>query len=414
MMEEESGHYLDKLDTQQKAASTVDRNSVITAGAGAGKTTVLASRYIHLVVEKKIPVRSILALTFTRKAAAEMYERIYGALASITTPWAFEQLADFQNAHITTLDSFCAEIVRQAARDFGYSPEFAIDDEKSIDIAQGIAYRFVIRNRDRPGIKEALQSFPFDTVASLLFGDLGARQVTPLALNEQYFSPMKEKLKALADEKASEAIRNLLQIAGSIIDRAPEAAAPKADCVAAIDCSKAFVKTFAEAGKKHFVLSDFAGHFSAFAKLTMRSYGRNEAEQAIKEMAKEAKEKAGTLLDFADYEAMFPAHCALLERLDEFASEVAEAKRLADVMDFKDLGACAVDILKRRKDIRTFWKSGIDSIMIDEFQDNNELQKNLLYLLAEKKGRESDDIPLSEDLEDGKLFFVGDEKQSIY
>ena len=100
----------------------------------------------------------------------------------------------------------------------------------------------------------------------------------------------------------------------------------------------------------------------------MRSYGRNEAEQAIKELAKDAKDKSITLLEFIDYEAMFPAHCALLKRLDEYASEVAESKRLADVMDFKDLGVCAVDILKRRTDIRAFWKSSIESIMIDEFQ----------------------------------------------
>jgi len=414
MTEQESGHYLDRLDERQKAASTVQRNSVITAGAGAGKTTVLASRYIYLVVEKKIPVHSILALTFTRKAAAEMYERIYESLAAITTPWALEQLSDFQNAHITTLDSFCAEIVRQAARDYGYSPEFAIDDEKTKDIARGIAYRFVARNHDKPGIKETLQSFPFDSVASLLFGDLGASQVTPLALNEPYFSPMEKRLKALAAEKATETMRELRDGALAIVNKAAEASAPRADCLNAIDCSRTFIEAFGSAGKDRFALSDFTEYFSAFAKLAMRSYGRNEAEQSIKEQAKKAKEKAGTLLELADYEAMSASHSALLERLDMFASEVAEAKRLADVMDFKDLGACAVDILRRRKDLRAFWKSGIESIMIDEFQDNNELQKNLLYLLAEKKDQESDRIPLPENLEDGKLFFVGDEKQSIY
>ena len=411
---EQDSLYLDKLDAKQRAASTVRRNSVVTAGAGAGKTTVLASRYIHLVVEKKIPVRSILALTFTRKAAAEMYERIYKALASIATPLAAEQLADFQNAHITTIDSFCAEIVRQAARDFGYSPEFAIDDEKAADLAKGIAYRFVARNREKAGVKEALLSFPFDAVASLLFGELGARRVTPLALSEPYFSPMRERLKAFAEERSAELLRQLLAASGRIVDLAAEAAAPRADCAGAIDCSRALIEAGAGPGSGGFALRDFAGIFGSFARLAMRSYGRNDTEQAIKELAKDAKEKAATLLEFIDYETMFPAHCALLKRLDEYASEVAEAKRLADVMDFKDLGACAVDVLKRRKDIRAFWKSGIESIMIDEFQDNNELQKNLLYLLAEKKGIESESIPQPDALEDGKLFFVGDEKQSIY
>ena len=412
-MEQES-RYLDKLDEKQRAASTLRRNGVVTAGAGAGKTTVLASRYIHLVVEKKIPVRSILALTFTRKAAAEMYERIYKALASIATPQAAEQLADFQNARITTIDSFCAEIVRQSARDFGYSPEFVIDDEKAADLAKGIAYRFVARNRGKAGVKEALLSFPFDAVASLLFGELGARLVTPLALSEPYFSPMMERLKAFAAESSAGTMRQLLDASGRIVGLAADALAPKADCAEAIACSRALIGAGAKPGDDGFVLRDFAGDFASFAKLAMRSYGRNETEQAIKELAKDAKEKAVTLLEFVDYETMFPAHCELLKRLDEYASEVAEAKRLADLMDFKDLGACAVDILKRRKDIRAFWKSGVESIMIDEFQDNNELQKHLLYLLAEKKGLESEGIPPPDALEDGKLFFVGDEKQSIY
>ena len=61
-------------------------------------------------------------------------------------PWRPNSSPIFQNAHITTIDSFCAEIVRQAARDFGYSPEFTIDDEKAADLAKGIAYRFVARN----------------------------------------------------------------------------------------------------------------------------------------------------------------------------------------------------------------------------------------------------------------------------
>lgn len=104
----------------------------------------------------------------------------------------------------------------------------------------------------------------------------------------------------------------------------------------------------------------------------------------------------------------------MLKCLDAFALQLAEQKRLADIMDFKDLGLCAVDTLLRRTDIRQELKLSIQRIMIDEFQDNNELQKSLLYLLAEKQALMLDRIPTALEIETDKLFFVGDEKQSIY
>ena len=424
MSEPQIPGYLARLDGPQRAASAAERNCVVTAGAGAGKTTVLAARYLHLVIGRKIPVRSILALTFTKKASAEMYERIYAALAAQTGPaaaspedqaWAREQLGDFQNAHITTLDSFCAEIVRQAARDYGYSPEFSVDADASDDLAKSIAYRYAFRNRDAEGLNALLRSFTYDDVAARLFGDVGARLVTPPALSEKIFSPMKASMAALARMKEGEALDRLAAMAGQILSLAGSAHSPKADCAAAIEAAAAFLDARE---------SDEGGRaaLKAFQDLKLRSYSKGESEQAIKAIVQGSKDAgiqgardlAGDLEDFAEYRAAEPFHQALYDRLDEYARELAEAKRRADVMDFKDLGACAVHALKRRKDIRGRWKSQIRAIMIDEFQDNNELQKDLLYLLAERGGESADGIPAPDSLAGDKLFFVGDEKQSIY
>jgi len=431
MSDARTPEYLSRLDGPQRAACSAERSCVVTAGAGAGKTTVLASRYLNLVMGKRIPVRSILALTFTKKASAEMYERIYTALAAQSGPtasppreppsmsedqaWAREQLDDFQNAHITTLDSFCAEIVRQAARDYGYSPEFTIDADASDDLAASIAYRYALRNRDAEGLNALLRSFAFDDVAARLFGDVGARLVTPLALTEKIFSPMKASMAALAEKKEGEALDRLAGMAKEILDLAAGAFSPKADCAAAIEAAAAFLEARETS-------SDSRAALQAFQALKLRAYSKGESEQAIKAIVQGSKEAgiqgardlAGDLEDFAEYRAAEPSHHALYDRLDEYARELAEAKRRADVMDFKDLGACAVDALKRRKDIRNRWKTQIRAIMIDEFQDNNELQKDLLYLLAERGDKAADGIPPPESLAEGKLFFVGDEKQSIY
>ncbi|MEW5817380.1 MAG: UvrD-helicase domain-containing protein, partial [Spirochaetota bacterium] len=98
----------------------------------------------------------------------------------------------------------------------------------------------------------------------------------------------------------------------------------------------------------------------------------------------------------------------------DFQDHILEKKRNAGVLSFQDVQEMAVAIILENKNLRSYYKKRFSHILIDEFQDNNLLQKRLLYLLAEKKGEEKDDFPQADDLEKGKLFFVGDEKQSIY
>ena len=101
------------LNTEQLSVVFSDKNTIVSAGAGSGKTTVLSYRFLRLVLEGKAKVSQILTLTFTRKAAAEMHTRIFEKLLSYKDyPIVEEQLSDFSNATISTLDSFCSQIVR--------------------------------------------------------------------------------------------------------------------------------------------------------------------------------------------------------------------------------------------------------------------------------------------------------------
>ena len=90
------------LNQEQQAAVTSSVNTVAAAGAGAGKTFVLARRYAYLVCVKKLKVSEILTLTFTRKATAEMYSRIYQTLLTVAnlfgTAEAIQAVADFHSA----------------------------------------------------------------------------------------------------------------------------------------------------------------------------------------------------------------------------------------------------------------------------------------------------------------------------
>jgi ATP-dependent helicase/nuclease subunit A len=83
-------------------------------------------------------------------------------------------------------------------------------------------------------------------------------------------------------------------------------------------------------------------------------------------------------------------------------------------LTFRDIAHLAVDALSRYPDLRQFYNRSFSAVMIDEFQDNNELQRELIFLLAEKPDHEEPGIPDLPNLDPGKMIFVGDEKQSIY
>jgi ATP-dependent exoDNAse (exonuclease V) beta subunit len=98
----------------------------------------------------------------------------------------------------------------------------------------------------------------------------------------------------------------------------------------------------------------------------------------------------------------------------DFFSAAAADRAASGVLGFSDVAAMARGTLLRDKELRSWYKRRYDAIMIDEFQDNNALQKDLLYLLAERRDETRDGVPPASALRQGALFFVGDEKQSIY
>ncbi|MDR3192438.1 MAG: UvrD-helicase domain-containing protein, partial [Treponema sp.] len=144
---------LKKLNPEQERAAYWEENAVVAAGAGSGKTSVLASRYLWLITEKGCRVEEILTLTFTRKAAAEMYQRIHAALAAEAPAGeapaagtsagdagqrrerARAALEDFFHARIQTLDSYSAYIVKQASTRYGIRPDFTVDEERCRQLA---------------------------------------------------------------------------------------------------------------------------------------------------------------------------------------------------------------------------------------------------------------------------------------
>ncbi|WP_304223001.1 exodeoxyribonuclease V subunit beta [Gracilinema caldarium] len=397
------------LDDEQRAAYEADHNVVVSAGAGSGKTTVLSHRYVRLVRDKRLPVDSILTLTFTRKAAAEMFSRIYQELSKIDEPWVQEQLRRFDSARIDTLDSFCASIVRGSCQNYGIPPNFTIDEARLQVLAEQTAMEFLMEHRSEPVIASLVAHYSFERIVKEFLADFCLYRL-PFVANGSY----KESAKKQVDE-ILKLIKNILKnLKESILSGAAlDTSSGQIHLTALVKTAQKYEDISFEYNEAQYhiylnLCSDFLG--IRLPGKVAEGTDSGTAKKILKEI-KPLCERLKNLLIFYQQRSFIEVAGTLL---DDLAERYIRNKRREALLSFGDLVDLAVDILKTSLPLRTYYKNQIQAIMIDEFQDNNEKQKELLYLLAEDPAKTSPGIPEPEDLAPDKLFFVGDEKQSIY
>jgi ATP-dependent helicase/nuclease subunit A len=429
------------LNDEQRNAVYCTDNAVIAAGAGSGKTMVLASRFAWLVTEKKYRVREILTLTFTRKAAAQMYRRIHLLLAEITGgdrgekgALAKQALDEFTQARIQTLDSYCASIVRQAAHRYGINPDFTIDEDRCRRLAADEALPFLIAKRNHHAI---VRYYPWkspmliaeDIFASALINHTHFDALPDLRkdMNSQFAiicgewktqsALINEKLRELdniytGNEKYHNDLAPILSqfTTGKVIFPTDEEIRLFFNELTAIPHDSAI--EWAEAHLLHEKFTAIFEFISSIYNLDLRkgSPSKNPAKEIIKELRTLYGEFSSIVVFCIQAGLIY----SVLMLLSDLQHRYLDRKRAEGILTYNDIARLAKKILIEQHDIRQSEKEAFKAIMIDEFQDNNELQKELLFLLAEKPTVTHNGVPPANDLSRGKLFFVGDEKQSIY
>lgn len=392
------------LDPDQKAAVYADENCIVSAGAGSGKTTVLSYRFLRLVLEGKATASQILTLTFTRKAAREMHQRIHRLLLSCKDdPAIAAQLAQFDQAPISTLDSFCSSIVRSSSVSYGIAQDFAIDDEQNLANARQCAVRLLDDPNRSEGAKLVSTLYsPEDLVDSVLVPLVTKHYYLPKKVSEDAQSIIIEAVEKRY-EQLKGSFTSLLLRYSSLCDTSKTVQGVREDAVLLLDG-----------------LASASGEQELFTLLASpvgfrrKSGGKSEDLLFI-------RDTYDSYLEMRRFLCLALAVLTGRKQLESIVSfvhqlveEYQKEKRKSGILTFSDVSSLAVEILKENKALRKYFKQRFRYIMIDEFQDNNEQQKELLYLLAERLDREGEGIPKAIDLESDKLFFVGDEKQSIY
>ena len=430
-----------QLNEEQKAAAFCEENAVVAAGAGSGKTMVLANRFAWLLTEKDFKVDEILTLTFTTKAAAQMYRRIHLLLSEIAenetglkAQRARKALDDFIHARIQTLDSYSAALVKQCAPRYGISPDFIIDQERCQKIALEESLPFLIGFRHHPAIERLYSdNRPKDIVRNLfttvLFNyckidelkDFSADVKKQFDIINVEWKAQREELSALLNEMESLVLTDnaLLPQLVPIMENYKKG---KIEIPSQEDIQKYFNflvnlphELCIEKAETHPLQKIWVTLLYFLCDICALNLQRGKkSDNPIKEMVKQIRSLFGKFSSLATACMQAGFFLSIMSLMTELQSRYTQRKRAEDVLTFADIASLSRTILLEQEDIRQSEKESFKAIMIDEFQDNNELQKDLLFLLAEKLELKSEGIPRPQDLCPGKLFFVGDEKQSIY
>jgi ATP-dependent helicase/nuclease subunit A len=332
-----------------------DRNTVVLASAGTGKTRKLVQVYIELLERGVDPLR-IVAVTFTEKAAAEMRERIRAALYAKPGQW-MRTIGLLPVAPIATIHGFCGILLRERGFQAGIDPAFSIlDEQRSLDLSRESA-RETIRQEIRSGSEDVEQ----------LFGDFGLDGLVDTVVSAGYW------LNSLGADG------NWLK---QRVDDQRRAASPIENEIADD-------------------IRRYGGDFQKIGELADELEGKKARHSLRKRDDPHALlPRIGQIAGVASAEH--------LSRLVALSAEKFRAKKQAvNAMDFDDLLLAVRRLLKEDTAMRRYYQNRFQALLVDEFQDTDEVQADIISMLAEDPDR-------PEQLAPQKLMIVGDPKQSIY
>jgi ATP-dependent helicase/nuclease subunit A len=395
---------------QARAAHTLDRHISVTAGPGAGKTTVLVERYLHILREKKpSSIDQIVAITFTNRAANEMRERLRKALDGLLhnssgaerERWMrYKRTLD--GAVITTIHGFCMRLLREFPVEAGLDPQFMLLDEHRAATLLAAA------------VEESLSEFigRRDEPVSRLTAGIG-RPLLATALWEMYLRVRGQGLsfdqileQTAASHSATQdydALCDELDIAMAALSSARGLTRRADDKRAAAQKDWSNVREILRSNDVS--LAEYCG---AIAEL--REVGRPDARGPIATLVKqldelfwgESKEKCFGRLPQMRFDLLSRDYAtALVHLLKSIDRRFIEKKQELSALDFDDLQLRTLELLQRPEVLqRAFLRYRF--FLVDEFQDTNTLQRDLVDALALSSAARAN------------LFIVGDRKQSIY
>ncbi|NLO09070.1 MAG: UvrD-helicase domain-containing protein, partial [Clostridiales bacterium] len=430
-------------DAQQKVIDTRNKNLLVSAAAGSGKTAVLVERIISMISEGENPldIDHLLVVTFTNAAAAQMRDRIGKALdkkllGEPGNAHLQKQSSLLQSAHITTIHSFCLNIIRNYFHHIDLDPSFKMAEESEITLMKSDVIADVLEGwyeEGREDFHRLIESYSYsksdipieDLVLSLYnfamsnpwpkawLGNIG-RSFKLDTIEDMNKSPwMKELLAYVAV-----VILDLKEKIEAAIAVCNESDGPEAYLPALISDRKMLsglmnIDSYEGYGT---VLSDISyTRLSSKRQPDVAEHKKDRVKGLRNEMKKGIKDLTSSFF-FQPIEDMLndmQSVGEVMEVLSELTLDFMEAfaakKEDKNLIDFNDLEHFALGILIEEKEGEIIPSKAamelselFDEILIDEYQDSNLVQETILRAISREHIGESN------------RFMVGDVKQSIY
>ncbi len=444
------------FNPRQQEAVAFTRNTVVNASAGTGKTATLVGAYLSQL-KQGIPPGQILAITFTEKAAAEMRDRlkrqVLDRVSGVSTGSGPEVdwrrvLTGLANAPISTIHAFCAGLLKENPLEAGVDPHFVIWDEDESGSVRREVILTIIQTHicaGHPGVQALFRDLQLtqasrhaprhlaEVVEAALrwLNGLGVdlQRRDPQGRNwlEERFAAQRIKL-ADVHERFAQGHHEVRLAFGAMaaIERAHGKNAQKL-----LQRIKAeFANIAAELDRLTLdAPADMASVCDSLADLLKAgNLGSHPTDVALRAGHETLRRWLGDRAVDGGLKACFAGGKSveltrqLIVLVDQIQAEYRRRKTVARSLDFDDLLTHTRNLLKFHPTVRRRYKERFRAILVDEFQDTDELQGEIICLLAEVRGQERTFHAFDRYrtlleqivLDDQRLFIVGDPKQSIY
>lgn len=427
-------------DKQLDVINTRGRNILVSAAAGSGKTAVLVERIIRMVTDSDCPtdIDQLLVVTFTRAAASEMRERIRERLEKLAEKNPGDvniqkQLSFIHNARITTIDSFCASVVRENFDRIDLDPNYRIADETEIEMLKSDVMEDMLEEyyeKSEPEFIHLAEQYSSgklsDNISELmnLLYKHASGHYNPekwiercvdsyniLSVEELESSEWMQMLLANLRKQMEGWIDNL-NVAISISESAdgPKVGEKLQQMIELIECVK---NSDTYDGMRNAILN--------IGTITLRAVKdcdetKKQQVSSIKKNVADSIKKMREDYFYQDMDAMFEdmkgarSSVEMIVKLTlDFMERFQREKSEKGIIDFSDQAHYALNILNDEDENGDLIPSEtarqmalqFREIMIDEYQDSNYIQEAILSSVAGGYGC-------------GNMFMVGDVKQSIY
>lgn len=381
---------------QEEAIYTSGKNIIVSAGAGSGKTAVLSERVLHKI-EEGTHVNELLILTFTRAAADEMKDRIRKKISGKEE--LKKELTLLNSSYITTFDSFALSVVKKYHYLLNITDNINITDESIVKIQnKKILDEIFERSYKNIRFQELIKKYCIKTDKVL------KENILSIALKiDGFIDPFGFIDNVYNNFFNENNVNNLLKTYKSIINDLKKTIKLEIENMSLYFDSD-YINKVNDAVYNILNADIDELHLYNTVKLPTVPRGSSDEAKTSKDSLKKACDKLlsygnyGTINDIKnDIYSTKDTVLTILDIIKEFLLEIEKYKKENDIYTFNDISKLSIKIFKENENIREELKNSFKEIMIDEYQDTNDVQETFIGMIS-----------------NNNVYMVGDIKQSIY